>query len=430
MIDTRKTFDQLIYEYTAEEIILGLTENMQETHQSAKLYALTRGMDFNVVKGMMIEPINKMMKKYHINKKGNVMELPDRFRELFDVIKLGEYDMTFDQVIELSKSIYKEHGNKFYGVLITRKSGIPGKETFNPFHPLNAKYIAEDDLIPDKTVPEFTMMVYMFKKEPAEIMKLGEYEHLYNKGDEKDFIHEIINILAATDTDDQYEVMNRNFEADIVDSKFVLKYEQIITNKETGETMEQEHSNHLYIPTQIVNNNGLAYPWYGTVYSTKGVTWDISPMQSANISYEGYSELGGGSRVCTKLGDSKTLKGISALNHSNLTSPLKKTIAYKGALLYGQVALKIGLGILANEDLINVNEPKKPLKYTEWIKENEGASMQEYIEYTREILKHAKVEIVGKPYEEIPPVSEEEEEEGETNEQEETQEEEQADVEL
>lgn len=388
MISLNKTWDQVIYENTAEEIILSLTNNLGQNITGSTLFAEENGIDSHVIKGQLSENINKLMEKYHINR-GVCYEPNAGFTpEHMDIIKLGDNDLSLNEVIATTANIYKDIGDNLYGVLVSRWKDN-NKETFNPFHPLVAKYLAEGRLIEDKDAKEFSAMVYVSNGK-------RKYRSQFEEGDRDVFKDEIINILAMTMNESLVDVINEDFYADIEDNKFVLKYNQKLINKETGEEIDALLGEHLYIPLQIMNKSGLAYPFYGTVYSTKGVAFDISPMQSANISDRGYAELGGGSRVCTKLGNSKTLKGISALNHTNLTSPLKSSIMCHGAITYARVAFQIGLEMLIGEDIESDEPDNKPKTFDEWVNENEGGSLKEYLKYTKEFLENAEV-IVDEP---------------------------------
>lgn len=388
MMSLRKTWDQVIYEHTAEEIIIGLTENMSSTLSGSTLFAEENGIDSHVIKGQLSAEVNALMEKYHLNRSDTHEAGIEFSPERMEIIKLGENNLSLNEIIATTASIHKDIENRLYGVLVSRLRDNK-KETFNPFHPLIAKYLAEDRLVEDKDAKEFSAMVYVH---PGN----NDTPRVMYYGDEDDFRQEIINILAMTMNESSFDIVNENFYADIEDEKFVLKYNQKLIDKETGEEIEATTGEHLYIPLQIMNKNGLAYPFYGAVYSTKGVAFDISPMQSANISDRGYPELGGGSRVCTKLGNSKTLKGISALNHTNLTSPLKSSILCKGALLYGRVAFEVGLEMLTGEE-IKADAPKeKPKTFDEWMQENEGGTLKDYLEYTKAFLENAEV-VVEEP---------------------------------
>ena len=400
MLSLAKTPMQAIYESTCLDLIRGLSKNLVEDKPINESFTSMNGLDKCVEEINFSKSIEDLYGKYH-NK--NMVRKPSgdlkneiaytEFKHNIDIMKIGNFDMSIKSAVEMAGTLHNDIGTQFYGMLLMsegakKKSG--GRVVFNPLHPVIVSELKKENTSIDIESKQWTIAIYTFKDKHEESFK-KRYTTLYN---DENYINEIATIIASIDTPTDYIVENKNFKVDIVNDQFVLEYEEVKRMKDTGDEIEMKatDSRNYIVPGQIINVGGIAYPYYNTIYSTKGLAWNLSPMQGANISHpQGQKTSGGmagGSRICTHSGNSKTQMGISALNHCNTTSPLNRDCMEAGSMTYANQCIGASLELLLGDAFTSpVQAETKALTYQEFVAENDGATKAQYLTYIRNRMK-------------------------------------------
>jgi hypothetical protein len=118
----------------------------------------------------------------------------------------------------------------------------------------------------------------------------------------------------------------------------------------------------------------------------------MSPCLSANINSVGNTTEG--SRICTQLGSSKTIRGLSALNHSNLTSPLNSAVFRDGFEIYSYTAMRGSMTLLELNDEVEEGEEdlSKPMTFKDFKDKNSTATRKDYFKYLKDRIAKMKKE--------------------------------------
>lgn len=392
MLTMEKTFDQAVYENTATEIIENLAESLMESKPLDNTYSSMVGIDKSVAEVEFSESIRDLYKKYHSARSPERINVQTTMKKYMDIMKVGEFNMSVNECIDLIIKVASNDDSKLYGVLLSTtadKSQDSRRITFNPLHPVISMELMADNSPIDRDNKIWTMNIFAWKDnfDNKDLLKKAYSDYNY--------IDEIANTIAAVKTKSIFTVKNSNIKAHVQDNKFILKYEEKkyhISNGKEAKDNDDGKRNWI-VPLQLLNRGGIAYPYYGSVYTKNGMAWNLSPMMSANINRpaEGSSRYENGSRICTKSGDSKTIKGVSALNHSNLTSPLNYDCFREGSLSFAYQSMLSGLEIISGKNLTNVSEKKKPLTFKEFIKQNPKENTKSYLVYMRDFVTSAEL---------------------------------------
>lgn len=383
ILDIGKTPLQAIYENTAIELIEEISESLIEGRDISRTFTEANGLDMSVVNIEYNENIDQMIKKYHNPEKplrsqaeGSRESYGRNIRDAMEIAKIGTKDLSINDAMGIIKELYKDIGVKLYGALLVSEN-----ITFNPLHPLIMSQLVEEGKF-NLEEKIYTLAIYTFKP---------EYQPKTWMVGNEDFTMEIAGIVTSVMHTSLYHIENTNIHVDIENDKFVINYSESFINNETGDAvmsnnMENKVENYL-IPAQIINISGIAFPNYGSLYSKKGLAWNLTPMRHANInSPDSNKKLDNGSRICTHSGNSKTQMGLSSLNHCNTTSPLTKRILGDNFITYANKAVEVSLAVMFDGYERNPakEEEEKPLTFQEFLEEYEDATRIEYISYLKD----------------------------------------------
>lgn len=394
ILETKEDSYSIIYRDTCNHIYENIKDNLINIIEKKNEI---NDIGENIVKeSMHTNELIELYKKYHNNKKPNTDKNYNDFFNHLDLIKIGNEDLTIEQALNIALDIFKEDPNKIYGFMLTGYNPMINKNIkINLFHP-----IVSMELIKLKKANEplfniynnFSLILYSLKE---------TYKNYIVKNDldmeKNNFKYEIIDLLISLEKKTTITTKIENIKQYNKDKKLLITYDIEYIDSNTLKVLDIDDvtKNIGYVvPIQLLNKSGVAYPYYGSLFSKGGLAWNLTPMFSANISkpYESQSKYLYGSRICTKLGDSKTIQGVSALNHSNLTSPLNSIILNKGFFEYGYEALLTGLKIMFDEKIINDIVDKRKKDITEvktwktFLSENEKATQKDYFEYLKQIV--------------------------------------------
>ncbi len=413
-----KSADQSIYEATCLDIIRELSKNLLEDVPTNESFTSINGLDKCVEEINFTQNIKKIYNKYHDvgNRRGGPIDNQNKgyehWNDNMEIMKVGSFDQSIKDAVTMAQTIKNDVGTQFYGMLLMSKGSKKTRTVFNPLHPVIAMELRKEDSSIDTDEKTWTIAIYSFKEDMEYRFKTS-YPHLYT---DDNYMDELGAILASIDAPSEYIIENSDFKVDIVSDQFVLNYEQVKKLKDSGDVIAQEKtdSRSFIVPCQIINVGGVAYPYYGVIYSTKGLAWNMTPMQSANINHSHgqttRNGMDGGSRICTHSGNSKTQMGISSLNHSNTTSPLNSDCMEDGSMSFANQSMDAAFELMADSELL-VETPKeadKALTYREFVTENDGASKSQYLDYIRNKRRdelEANKEIQSEPTtSDIPPI--------------------------
>lgn len=235
-------------------------------------------------------------------------------------------------------------GDKFYGAILIPKHHR-SEHSFNPLHPLVSYFISEIK----KNKDEFRDQYDKFFDEKYKIII---YTFDNSKGIEKfsnttNYNKEIINLVVGTQTKDFYSLKYANFMHNKISHTVSYNIElNKDGRKETINHLDQLSDRLKYIvPNQILNHQGVIYPYYGTSFINNENGMNLTPMFSANIGEPGEEEGTMWSNICTGEESYETISGKLTLNHSNLNSPLNGCIFNRGSFVYAKQCNQISFDL-------------------------------------------------------------------------------------
>ena len=402
LLNLQQTSGQKIYESTCLDLIRELSKDLSEDTPTGESFTSVNGIDKCVEEINFNDQIKKLYQKYHnpditIPEEVSPQTYWNKFNTQLSITKVGDYNMSIKECIELAAEVKKEVKDKFYGILLMTKGEIRNRIIFNPLHPIIVSELIREETSIKLDEKKWSASIYTWNEN---INSKKEYREAFKQ---HDYIDEIATIISSINVPSKYITENKNFNVDIVNDQFVMNYEQTKRLKESGELLEElesEGKNYI-IPGQIINISGVAYPYYNVIYSRKGLAWNLSPMYGANISHPNRQStsrgMEGGSRICTSSGNSNTQNGVSSLNHCNTTSPLNKNILTTGSLTYAGQCVDASLEIFLG-DSYSKSIPEKALTFQEFKAENEGnGTKAQYLTY----IKNRLNETMTEPEEEI-----------------------------
>jgi len=400
MLSLAATPLQKIYEQTCLDLVRELSKDLVEDKPTSDSYTSVNGLGFAVEEINFTSGIEGLMSKYHnphMHRKGDgSAKAWKRFGSSMEITKVGDGNLSINQALAMVGDIYKETKTELYGVLLMDVKKGKKRQIVNLLHPVIVHNLNNEELDFKKDEEKWTMAIYSFKEgKRADLEKV--FPNAYNK---TDYSLDIANVIAAIDTPALYFVENKGFQVDIHNDQFVLNYEEIKTMKDTGKVISEKDTKgrNYIIPGQIINIGGVAYPYYGTIYSTKGLAWNLCPMQGANIAHpEGQSTgsgMNGGSRICTHSGNSNTQAGVSSLNHCNTTSPLNSDCMDPGSMTYSENCVSASIELLLGEEFVT-GVRAKALTFQEFVTENDGATKKQYLKYIKDRIAHTMAEAAG-----------------------------------
>ena len=413
MLSLAPTALQKIYESTCLELVRELSKDLVQDTPTSDSFTSMNGLGFAVEEINFTSGVEDLMKKYHHprmrRETGGHKRSWTVFHKSLEITKVGESNLSINQAKAMVGDIYRETKENLYGVLLM--SGNKGKkrQIVNLLHPVTVYNLSSEDMDFKLDDQVWTMAIYSFKDGMRKRMQ-SSYPAMWNK---ENYAMEIASILASIDTPSLYFIENKGFQVDIINDQFILNYDEVKTLKDSGEVISEKQTTgrNYIVPGQIINISGVAYPYYGTIYSTKGLAWNLTPMMGANISHpEGQAKgngMQGGSRICTHSGNSKTQAGVSSLNHCNTTSPLNSDCMDPGSMTYAENCVAASIELLLGDEYATglAGGQTRALTFQEFVTENDGASKKQYLKYIKDRLKHkmdeGHDEVVAKPVADI-----------------------------
>ena len=274
---------------------------------------------------------------------------------------------TYKECIATMQKIQNSIGTKFYGALF-----IDGKTILNPFHPLTAMLMADEEKYSELHSKNYRIAIYAYESDEDYIKYHSSFE---SRTANPEHIEANLNALiqvAAHQIETQIKMVgsespNNNGES------VRLQYK-------LSKHPDEEANFEFYLSAHQMLTHGIVLPWYGTSFiklngSTSGC--HISPMRSCNIS-NGHTphsleeaQTRNWSSVCTGSLSNSTLKGLRSLNHANLLSPYNQCIMASGALVYAQMAVNKSFQIYRTAGFI-----KGPLYEETYLTTNKNSNSQ------------------------------------------------------
>ncbi|RKX85189.1 MAG: hypothetical protein DRP57_04295 [Spirochaetes bacterium] len=387
LLNTSPSAIQLIYEKTCIDIIKDISKDLLQATETTGTFASTYGVDKTVHEIEFSEQIKELYKTYHSPDAAKMenetvsSNIADSIRDDLEISKVGNFDISIEDALEMVGNLKRDIGTKFYGVLLSTEGITKSRTIINPLHPIIASNILESDI--DTTEKSWSVAIYSWKD------NAGIFERFPYLTNGKDYIPEIVSVLASIKKPSIYVTENSNFSVEMSNGAFVLAYEEVKKKKNSGEVVSSGEGVHYIVPGQIINVSGIAYPYYGVIYSTGGRAWNLCPMHGANIDHPAHAPrntIENGSKICTSSGEVNTKIGISSLNHCNVTSPLNTYILREGAMAYASQCMDTSIELLLGEEY-SVKRPKKTLTFQEFKEENGGRGTKlQFIEYIKSRL--------------------------------------------
>ena len=404
MFTLKKTTEQLIYEKTCQDefekfMISTTKEPVFKAHSEAfpnfSMNRLVYSLTYN-------EFIRDLSNKYHTETNNvhlgytNNDEDEDSdyigLANYIDLIKLGEHNFSFREAMDIIKQVREDLGpDVFYGAILANAKD----SDVNPLHPLVMHEFMRfnDEELIAHGLTNYTIIIYTFKDSIKKLKKKYP-EHFEIK---KSFPEDIVNLISGTDfKQDHFSIIE---DGELIESnnRFKIKYKEIITDIDQNEILinagdeGNEYKQSYIVPGQILNLNGMIYPYYGAIYIKGGFGWNLSPMLATNISAPGYNDSDDdeyGGEICTKIGDNRTAEGCKTLNHSNTTSQMNSLTFVEGSMGYAQVAVDIALSTFYDDFNAkkHIVEYKK-LTWDEFSVINPNKTRKDFLEYLRNRLK-------------------------------------------
>lgn len=260
---------------------------------------------------------------------------------------------TLKNCISMLHDISNSLGNKLYGALL-----IDDKTILNPFHPVTAILLADEEKYKELHLGNYRIAVYGYNSDEI----YNELHNLYKS--------DLANIEVISQNIDkliQASAHQVNTEIQIIDSENASS-ESITIVYQISKFANEAPDYEFYLSAHQMLTKGIVLPYYGSSFvkmngATVGMA--VSPMATCNISspkeYHEKSHLLDAPRwssVCTGSIPSGTIKGVRTLNHANLLSPFTRNIIYPGALVYAQVSIIKSLQIYKSAGFITgeINE--------------------------------------------------------------------------
>ena len=305
--------------------------------------------------------------------------------------------MDFKSCINTIYNVYKDIGKeKFYGAFLVNKAG----NKINPLHPLvSMEMMAKEDK------DEYKIYIYTYPEEKRLDSPIRNSARAKDKAKVKENVAAQIAVYSNKLNMAQTVSSNKNLNELIqefnngnepyfnVESKYTITDSNNKAIKKTPMLM---------VPITLINK-GLIMPWYGTCVitmngSSKG--HHVSPMMSANLGAS-YSHTDTNdstypsNSICTGRENSRTIKGLRTLNHSNLNSPLNRNCLTTGWRDYVEEC--VAFSFMAYESLIedydgaaiveDMAVPTFKNYLEEWKHNNPEGTMKEYISHLKERKK-------------------------------------------
>ena len=386
---------QKIYENTALELIRDLSKDLAENISVRESFTSINGLDKCVQEINFTDATKELYARYHnpnirIPGDGAIQNTQYSWSQIktdMQITKVGNYNFSIRDAIKMAGDLKASVKDQFYGMLLSTEGGKKVRTIFNPLHPIITTELMKENTSINTEEKKWSIALYTWNEGSTYKKK---YPLSYS---EKNFIPEIAAVIASANIPSNYTVENKNFNVDIVDDKFILKYEQTKRRRDNDEVIrENSEARDFLIPGQIINISGVAFPYYGVIYSRLGLAWNLCPMYAANINHPSgqatKNGMEGGSRICTHSGNSKTQMGVSSLNHTNTMSPLNSLLLTEGAMSYADQAVDASLEMFLGDEYKG-REPKveKALTFTEFKAENDGnGTKAQYIDYIKNRL--------------------------------------------
>ena len=134
MISMEKTFDQVVYEETASNIVENIVEGLIESNNSETGSNNNQEIDRMVYDIEFSENIRTMYSKYHNADCAVSLDVTSSISSYMEIFKVGKFDMSISQCVDMTIEILKTSKDKLYGILLStssEKSGTGKSITFN-----------------------------------------------------------------------------------------------------------------------------------------------------------------------------------------------------------------------------------------------------------------------------------------------------------
>ncbi len=403
MLSLKKTTDQLIYEKTCQDEFESFAANIDEertqlTTGEKSIRAFPKfAMNRLVYSLTFNEKINKLLTKFHDHKfGGNVLGYREdiEMKKYIDIATIGDHTFTFKEAMAVIRQMREAVGPEvFYGATIANYS----HNDVNPLHPLilNEFMAMTDEKLGEYRLKNYSVNIYTFKDTWNQIKE--EYPKKFTVKNE--YTEDILDLIMGT----KFKRDTFSIRLDPIlkeeNGKFKILYRESAVDKDGNEIKlptetdyDKKYKQGYVIPGQIINLNGLAYPYYGAIYVKGGKAWNLSPMWATNINNpqdNGPGSVKKGSDICTKVGDVRTARGCMTLNHSNTESQRNPYTFTDGAMGYAQVAVDIALSMYFNDydGTIQLSPKDKKMTLKEFLKATPDGTKKDYLIYIRDRMK-------------------------------------------
>lgn len=300
-----------------------------------------------IARGAFAQPVSEIIDK------GLHIHVPKKFMKMIteSIVNINKAG-TYKECIKTMQGIKNSLGNDFYGALF-----ISGKTILNPFHPVTAMLMADENIYTELHSKNYRIAVYAYES----TTEYDKYHTEFNS--ESSCIKYIESNIDALIQMSAHQIKTRVKSVGVVTAG--RNSESVNLEYKVSKHPEEDPDYELYLSAHQLLTNGIVMPWYGSSLikmndSTSG--YHISPMRSCNIAGGPTPESSNAVRnwdsVCTGSLLNSTLTGLRTLNHANLLSPFNSSILAPGALVYAQVAVNKSFQIYRSAGFIEgeINE--------------------------------------------------------------------------
>jgi len=392
MLDMNPTAEQLIYEATSHELFQNFVDNAK-AEENVKIKSAFPNFAMNrlVYSVQYSQEIKDLAEKYHdrkISKRDHGYQATIGFNSYLDVTKMGNNDMSFDESMVLIRKIRESLGTQFYGALISNNK-------MHDVNPLHALVLHQFMLLSDKKkkahkLEGYSVIVYTYKDKKLQ----NKYPQFFKR--KKEYKKDIPKLIASSINETIVETKISKQRLEKVNNKYIIIYDEVSIDENGKELKDPtgDYKRNYIIPGQILNLNGISYPYYGAIHIKGGRAWNINPMWATNIDNPGNNGVKTGSSICTKVGDPRTARGCMTLNHSNTTSQRNPYTLVEGSLGYAQDMIDFSLGMYF-DDYEAPAEPEIPKMSMKEFQEKGLGDRKNYLMYLKDRLEN-KLDVTKK----------------------------------
>ncbi len=250
---------------------------------------------------------------------------------------------TLIEALPIIENFISKAGRNFYGAILRHPTKKP--ILLNIFHPLTALQLLKSKKYNKQ---KFTVLLYFYTNR-------ADSDKVFNtaKADVKKTKKMLNNLLRVIpqQKDKEKKLVTRSpgvYKILKIEEDTEGRSVRVEQGKQISVHEIETHLREYYAISHQVLTRGILAPYYGTsvlsiMGASPGECTHITPFLSANVSRSGgrKAKTITYNNVCTGSESSKTFKGLSTLDHANLSSALNNKTVLPGALVYADACINI-----------------------------------------------------------------------------------------